>query len=99
MGDRYAEERVVIGIGSLLLDRPLEFHHPVGTPVTRLRPRAPDSVMSEPSRYAIHSDGSDASQADDEDHDSDNVGKRGGKVQYKTPTVPALRCFTQTVQR
>jgi hypothetical protein len=46
--------------------------------------------MSEPSRYAIHSDGSDASQADDEDHDSDNVGKRSGKVQYKTPVVPAL---------
>ena len=79
VGDRYPEERKVIGIGSLLLNRPLEFHHPVGAPVIRLRPTAPDSVASEPSRHVIHSDGSDASQADDESTDSDNVGKKKGE--------------------
>ena len=35
IGTKFTEVRIVVGIGSLLLDRPLDYHHPPGTPVQR----------------------------------------------------------------
>ena len=55
IGDRFTEERKVVVIGSLLLDRPLSFHHPVGTAVQRVG-RRNGSTASGPEQHYIHSD-------------------------------------------
>ena len=85
IGKDIYEERVVVGIGSLELDRPLRMDHPVGTPVIRI-PHDRFRASRQPQQFSMDADDSE----DDDLTSSRSRTTKAKKFEYKTPKLPPL---------